>query len=113
MKKAPAEEKIPVGEAKEVPASEAAVKPPDTSALDKVIEANPDSPVAEVAKKVKAKKIKAAEAEAKAAEQRSEPADMPREAGTPGDGDRTAALPAHADRPDPPKKIPVGEVKEG
>lgn len=111
MKEKPPEEKIPVGEVKELTAEEAAAKTLDTSALDKAIERG--GPVAEVAKKVKAKKVKEAEAAAAEAKKRTDAADLRREAAGAEDADLKAELLKEADKLDPPGKIPVGEVKEG
>lgn len=115
MKEAPAEEKIPAGEATELSAGEAAAKlvQPDTTAIDKVLEKHPTGPIAEAAKAAKAKKIKAAEAAAKKAKDQADAADLRRAAAEAEDPDFKAELLARAEKLDKTEKIPVGEVKEG
>lgn len=115
IKEAPAEEKVPVGEVKEISADEAVAQSarPDTSAIDKVLEQHPTGPIAEAAKAAKAKKIKAAEAEAKKVQDAAHAAEMRRTAATVEDADLKAELLARAEKLDKTEKVPVGEVKEG
>lgn len=119
MKEKPVEEKVPAGETSEISVDEAVAKAKnagDTAELDRVIAADPDSPIAKMALEERGARLKAAAAEEKKAADKATATEYRRTAeGIKDEGLKKRVLKA-ADELDPPTKekpLPTGEVREG
>jgi molybdenum-dependent DNA-binding transcriptional regulator ModE/GNAT superfamily N-acetyltransferase len=103
-----AEDKVPVGEATELPN-----RPADTSDLQALKEEHPSGPVAEVLAEVEAARHKDAAKSAETLRAKADAAELRKVAAASKDPLLQEALRKRADKLDPPEKIAKGEVIEG